>query len=121
MPSEEYLKLKDRIEKFPVHIVEAAAGWALRFISDGKGGMDVAMGMLALKSDEPTRLSKALHLSFANVEVLRFLNSALSVAMVVEYLPNATPMDLAEMRFCKKRNFTSLFLFLLFTIHYSLH
>ncbi|CDJ48117.1 hypothetical protein, conserved [Eimeria brunetti] len=95
---EEYKKLKSRIEALPVETVEAAAGWSLRYLSEGKGGMELAVAMLSLKSPEARQLSNALQLSFASVEVLAFLNGALSVAQVVEFLERATPEDLAHLR-----------------------
>lgn len=101
LDSEEYAKLKARVESLPLATVEAAAGWSLRYMSQGKGGMDLAMGLLALKSPDPGHLLKAMHLSFANVESLMFLNSALDVAQVLHHLPMFTPDDLAKLRISK--------------------
>ncbi|CDJ38129.1 hypothetical protein, conserved [Eimeria tenella] len=95
---EEYNKLKRRIDALPLATVEIAAGWSLRYMSEGKGGMDTAIGMLALKSPESGQLSKALQLSFASVEILTFLNSSLSVAQVLQFFDKATPEDLAQLR-----------------------
>lgn len=100
--SEEYNKLKRRIDALPLATVEIAAGWSLRYMSEGKGGMDTAIGMLALKSPESGQLSKALQLSFASVEILTFLNSSLSVAQVLQFFDKATPEDLAQLRISKK-------------------
>ncbi|OEH77292.1 rhoptry neck protein [Cyclospora cayetanensis] len=95
---EEYDKLKARVDELPPETVETATGWSLRYMNDGKGGLEIAIGLLALKSGNEGQLNKALHLSLANVEVLRFLNSALDVAQVLEYLPSATPEELQKLR-----------------------
>lgn len=100
---DEYKRLKSRIEALPVETVEAAAGWSLRYMSEGKGGTDLAVAMLALKSPEAGQLSRALQLSLASVEVLAFLNTSLSVARVIEYLDRASPEDLAQLRICKRQ------------------
>ncbi|KAL8428125.1 hypothetical protein Efla_005828 [Eimeria flavescens] len=95
---EEYRKLKAKVEGLPVEVVEAAAGWALRFLGEGQGGMEQALGLLALKSSDPEQLSKALHLTLASVEVLGFLNTSLDVAQVLTFLPDASGEDLRRLR-----------------------
>lgn len=100
--SEEYMELSRRVKELPLAAVEAAAGWSIRHMGDIRGGMEIAIGMLAIRSEDPEKLIKALHLSLASVETLRFLNSSLDVAHVFEFLGRATPADLAKLRMREK-------------------
>ncbi|KAL8429312.1 hypothetical protein ACSSS7_006677 [Eimeria intestinalis] len=99
-----YDKLKKKVDSLPLRTVEAAAGWSLRFLGEGQGGMDQALGLLALKSTEPDKVTRALQLTFAGVEVLNFLISALDVAQVLEFLGEATQDDLKKLRMSKIRS-----------------
>ncbi|KAL8275228.1 hypothetical protein Esti_000812 [Eimeria stiedai] len=95
---EAYEKLKNKVDALPLRTVEAAAGWSLRFLGEGQGGMDQALGLLALKGTEPEQITKALRLTYASVEVLNFLITALDVAEVLEFLGEATQEDLKKLR-----------------------
>ncbi|KAL8446784.1 hypothetical protein Emag_004545 [Eimeria magna] len=96
--TEAYNKLKTKVDSLPLRTVEAAAGWSLRFLGEGQGGMDQALGLLALKSTEPEQVTRALQLTYAGVEVLNFLITALNVAEVLEFLGEAAQEDLTKLR-----------------------
>ncbi|KAL8451645.1 hypothetical protein Emed_001807 [Eimeria media] len=95
---EAYIKLKAKVDALPLRTVESAAGWSLRYLGEGQGGMDQALGLLALKSTEPEQVTKALQLTYAAVEVLNFLMTSLDVAQVLEFLGEAAQEDLARLR-----------------------
>lgn len=90
----------------PLSTVEVAVGWTMRHMTEGLGGINIALGLLALKRGTSADVSRSIQLSFANFEVLRFLRTALDVAVLIEMLPNASIEDLNHMRLCEEMHLT---------------